>query len=298
MEKISPKAVLSEIAEVIPEDCKQNIIIIGSLAVGYHFFSDNEDMAVRTKDADCLLSPRVAAVRAGKAITEQLFDFGWTLQQTGDWSKPGTKDTPLSKLPAVRLCPPGKTDWFIELLSVPDLNNHEKEWTRLETNQGHFGLPSFGFLSLVGCKPLDTPLGIKIARPEMMALANMLEHPQIGTETMSGLIQNRKIKRSNKDLGRVLAISFLSNERDEDALLEWPDKWKEALDVNVPDCHKLIHKLGQGIQLLLDSEPDLDEAHHTCVYGLLASRPPSLEQLKIAGQRLLQDSILPLQNSF
>lgn len=59
----------------------------------------------------------------------------------------------------------------------------------------------------------------------MMALANMLEHPEIRPETMSILIAGRENKRSNKDLGRVLAIAHLASIRNEDALLKWLEKW-------------------------------------------------------------------------
>ena len=72
---VSPGAVLAEIVNAIPEECKANMIIIGSLAAGYHFFVEDENMVVRTKDADCLLSPRIAAVSVGEAITEKLFDY-------------------------------------------------------------------------------------------------------------------------------------------------------------------------------------------------------------------------------
>ncbi len=98
------------------------------------------------------------------------------------------------------------------------------------TGYGHFGLPSFGFLSLANFNPLPTDAGIAIARPEMMALANLLEHPVIGSDTMSGGFAGRTdIKRSNKDLGRVLAIARLATTRDEDALLTWPKLWEQAL---------------------------------------------------------------------
>lgn len=60
----------------------------------------------------------------------------------------------------------------------------------------------------------------------MMALANILEHPRIKPETMSGLIENRKIKRSNKDLGRALAIVRLYGDVQLD---EWLDLWEDAV---------------------------------------------------------------------
>jgi hypothetical protein len=52
-----------------------------------------------------------------------------------------------------------------------------------------------------------------------MALANLLEHPVIGPQTMSTKIGGRTLKRSNKDLGRVLAIARLSENR----------RWKTGL---------------------------------------------------------------------
>ena len=49
---ISPSTSLERIAAAIPADFRENIIIIGSLAAGYHFFGDNPKLQVRTKDVD------------------------------------------------------------------------------------------------------------------------------------------------------------------------------------------------------------------------------------------------------
>jgi hypothetical protein len=38
-----------------------------------------------------------------------------------------------------------------------------------------------------------------------------------------------------------------------------------------------------------------EQARHTCVNGLLASNPPALDDLRIAGQRLLQDALESLE---
>lgn len=46
-----------------------------------------------------------------------------------------------------------------------------------------------------------------------------------------------------------------------------------------------------GLAALLASDQDLEQALHTCINGLLASRPPTSEQLCIAGQRLMGDAI-------
>ncbi len=293
MKLVSPAKVLRQIAEAIPADCRENLIIIGSLAAGYHFFGEDANVMVRTKDADCLLSPRVRAIPAAISITERLFQEKWQFRPDEKWSKPGDENTPDDQLPAVRLNPPGNSEWFVELLTVPEsASDAGKRWLRLKTSGGHFGLCSFGFLALANYKPIPTRLGIAIARPELMALANLLEHPEIRPETMSGLIAARQIRRSNKDLGRVLAIARLSIGKNEDALLEWPAIWREALEDRFPGKWRaLAQRCGRGLRQLLASPNDLDEATHTCVNGLLASVPPTVEQLRIVAQRLMQDAI-------
>jgi len=297
MKLVSPGSVLAQIAAAIPADCRRNLTIIGSLAVGYHFFGADNTVMVRTKDVDCLLSPRVEAVLSGVAIAERLLQDHWQFRHDARWSKPGDANTEDKNLPAVRLHPPGIQDWFIELLTVPESPiDQRKRWLRLKTSAGHFGLCSFGFLSLANYQPILTPLEIHIAKPQMMALANLLEHPMIRPETMSGLIDGRAIKRSNKDLGRVLAIAHLSIAREDDTLLGWPVQWLPALQVCFPhDWHALARRSGDGIRKLLDSPNDLDEARHTCEFGLLTSQPPNTEQLRIVGRRLLQDAIEPLE---
>ena len=131
-----------------------------------------------------------------------------------------------------------------------------------------------------------------------MALANLLHHPAIGEEPMSGLIGGRRIKRSNKDLGRVLALAYLAEARKEDSLLEWSQVWAAALQSRFPTIWRdLIPKVGNGLRQLVqpENEADLDEARHTCEYGLLVSQAPSLKLLEVTGKRLLQDAIEPLE---
>jgi hypothetical protein len=192
MKLVSPGAVLAQIAASIPADCGENLIIIGSLAVGYHFFGYDNALMVRTKDADCLLSPRVEAIPAGVAITEWLFRENWQYHPSEKWPTPGNAAMEDKDLPAVRLNPPGNSDWFIELITVPESPaDRGQSWIRLKTSAGHFGLCSFGFLSLANYEPIRTPLGIYVAQPKMMALAHLLKHPEIRPETMSGLIAGR-----------------------------------------------------------------------------------------------------------
>jgi len=218
---------------------------------------------------------------------------------TEEFPAPGTADTPDKDLPVARLQPPGSQGWFIELLAVPESpEDLGQRYIRLPTANGHFSLCSFGFLSLADYQPVTTEFGIAIARPEMMALANLLHHPAIGPQTMSGLIGGRRIKRSNKDLGRVLALALLAERKNEDTLLTWARLWADALQVRFPArWQALAIQAGPGVRQLLeqDHEEDFDEALHTCAYGLLASQPPTPALLRVVGERLLADAIEPLE---
>jgi len=295
MKLVAPAIILEQIAAQIPSDCRANMTIVGSLAVGYHFFGTDRAQMMRTKDADCLISPRLRAVVAGTAITERLFEEHWRFRATEEWPAPGDDSTPEANLPAVRLNPPDSSDWFVELLTVPETSAQRGlQFLRIETAFGHFGLPSFGFIGLATFESTQTPFGIYVAHPTMMALANLLEHQVVtGIRAPFG---DRQIKRANKDLGRVLAIARLSIGIDEDALVSWPAHWSRALRDQFPtEWHEHASGVGIGIRQLLDSPEDLEEAQFTCEFGLLASKPPSVEQLRLVGLRLLQDAVEPLE---
>ena len=190
--------------------------------------------------------------------------------------------------------PPSGEGWFVELLTVPESSSdREKRWMRLETSEGHFGLCSFGYLSLAEFEPNTTEFGIHVARPEMMALANLLEHPTIKPDLMKALIGGKQHKRSHKDLGRVLAIAYLTPD---DELEGWAESWERALTSCFPDdwMHAAV-RVGAGLRILLNDPDQVLEAHATCVAGLWADSPPTADQLRLVGLRLLQDAIDPLE---
>lgn len=273
------------------------MIIIGSLAAAVRFFPSDDAEPVRTKDIDCLLSPHLRAQGAGRRTAEALLAQGWQMRPGPDWSRPGQAETPIDQLPVVRLVPPGEDQWFLELLSSPDQRQMTgRQFHRLETEFGHFALCSFRFLALAELDPLATESGLKIARPEMMALANLLHHPQLGTETMSGLIAGRRIRRSSKDLGRVLALAFLASQENEQLIESWPERWVDALRSTFPEeCESWITSIGGGLEQLLQGAhaEDLEEAHHTCVTGLLAGHRLSLPAFQALGRRVMNELIEP-----
>ncbi len=282
-----PAIVLENVAKSIPQEFHKLIVVIGSLAAGYHFFGDDKSRSIRTKDVDCMVIPRVAAVNAGKKITQKLLELGWEPKASEEHPFPANPETSEADLPGIRLYPPGHRGWFLEFLTEPDPDSERnQQWMRIELDDGHAGLASFRYLSLTVFEPLETEFGIRYAQPATMALANLLAHPVIGPETMSSPIGGREIKRSNKDLGRVLAMARLGDEK----LGDWPNIWQAALMNKFPDQFKqLVSQVGAGLRELLGSESDLEQATHTCIHGLLVGAPVTPNQLKSTGLRFEQD---------
>lgn len=293
MSQVSPIAVLARVAQQVPQDCRQHIIVIGSLAAAYHLFGVDQDRQVRTKDIDCILVPRIEAVRAGKAVVETLLAAGWRRRAEGNHAAPGTAATPDDGLPVVRLYPPDSTDWFIELLTVQEgEDERDRSFQRMVLSDGsHYALAGFRFLDLAACEPVATPAGIRCARLEMMVLSNLLRNPVIRPDRMLSSGWGRK--RSNKDLGRVLTVARLLEPGTTEL---WAGTWEEALRELYPDRWKdLAARTGAGIRALLASEEDLREALDISVVGLLSSAPPTLDAFRLTGRRLLGTVVKELE---
>jgi hypothetical protein len=299
---LTPDAVIAQVAAALPQDCRSNVIIIGSLAAGYHFFSGDAKRSIRTKDVDCMFSPHAKAVAAALEVTTRLLEADWTPRKEGDWSEPGNEHTPDDKLPIIRLKPPateGGTDWFLELLGAPDEKSGQtKTFYRVPTRMGHFAICSYNYLALTEWNPVETKYGVRVARPEMMALSNMLHHPKIGPE----LIKGTTTKRSNKDLGRVLALAWLTAQQDRRSGTEEFDSWAarmaDALRTRFPDhASQLAQSAGDGLRELMGSKADRDEALSICNRGLLASMEVSREAFEAIGLRYLQQVVEPLSDA-
>ena len=123
----------------------------------------------------------------------------------------------------------------------------------------------------------------------MMALANLLSHPAISDDRMTGPFGDRSIKRSSKDLGRSVALAWLDDEN----LDRWETEWLNAMKQQFPNTWvESSATVGDGLRLLLASPDDLEEAFHTWRVGLLSSRSDLSEAaLSATGERLLQGPI-------
>lgn len=296
MSLLSPRLVLARVARQVPEPCRHNLIVVGSLAAAYQLVTEVEGGLVRTKDVDCVLVPRVEAVRAGKSVAEALLEAGWGRRAEGPHAEPGTPATADDDLPVVRLHPPDSTDWYVEMLSVLDGDDaRDRTFDRLVLSDGgHYGLASFRHLDVVAHRPLETPEGLRCGRLAMLVLSNLLRNPTIRPERMLA-ITGPGPRRGNKDLGRVLAISRLAGRA---AVATWPDDWREALETCYPRrWAALAAHVGDGVRALLVSAGDLAEALEISRTGLLAHVPMTVDGFRIVGERLLLDAIEPLEDS-
>jgi hypothetical protein len=299
---LTPAQVLDEVAQALPARMREQVIIIGSLAAGYHYFAGDGASAIRTKDVDCLFSPHAKAVANAVEVTEQLLRSRWAPRQDARWGTPGTAEQSLEDLPMVRLVPPdplvNHAQWFIELLSAPPeyhVSDQAKKLRRLRTTIGDFAICSFDFLALVEWEPLPARCGLRIARPEMMALANLLHHPVVS----DALIAGTDYKRSNKDLGRVLALAYLTIVKDRrdrtDELAQWPARmWSAAVAKFGSEAVSLATRAGSGVKALLAEEADLAQALRIANLGLLATMDLGMEAFRATGRRLLSEVIEPL----
>ncbi|MBX3415878.1 MAG: hypothetical protein KF708_24565, partial [Pirellulales bacterium] len=204
-----------------------------------------------------------------------------------------TAQEPSETLKAIRFYPPQSQEYFVEFLNVPEIGEaDEKQWRPVHLDDGYYGLPSFRFLRIASINRLTSTVGLEYARPSLMAAANLLSHPRVGTvRIQTGNFKDKL--RSAKDLGRVIALARLTGREDTEC---WQDEWRDAIRQCFPlDFASLMATLGSGLEELLEDENAFDEACVTTDVGLLNGMNVSPAMLRATGRRLLEDVILPLR---
>lgn len=298
MIELDPALLFHRIARDVPRELHPNLLIVGSLAAAYPYRSRLRRQSVKTKDADVVIHPAGALAKC-RDVAERLLEGGW---KPRDGCKPRQTPEPLDPsdpardqwLQAIRLNPPESTDYFVELLGLPPADQREpRVWLPCELMDGWYGVPCFRFMALLASGRKSSEVGIDHAAPGLMALANLLSHPAVGTERMSAPIAGRNLLRSAKDLGRVLALAYLATDEEMDT---WADTWHVALERHFPnEAAELAHRAGAGLIELLGNEAALEEAKDSTSSGLLGGQDVDKDKLRITGQRLILDVIDPLR---
>jgi hypothetical protein len=126
----------------------------------------------------------------------------------------------------------------------------------------------------------------------MMALANLLSHPSVGTERMSEPIGGRSLLRSAKDLGRVLALARFAAVEE---IQGWSAAWEAALRATFPsEFQALAGRAGDGLRDLLGRPDALDDARHAVDVGLLAGYGVTAEELVGIAKQVIELALEPL----
>lgn len=289
MSVLDPRRLFARIADDVPKPLLRHVFIVGSLAAAYHFRTRLEGRAVNTKDADLVIRP-AGDVGAAKSLAVRLLGLGW--RRTREcFPCPGPR--PAGSLRAFRLHPPKSDDYFLEILGLPGPGQRKPlVWVPVRLPDGWYGVGCHRFMRLNAFRRLRSPEGLEYASPSMMALANLLSHRRLGTRRMSAPVGGRRILRAAKDLGRVLALAWLSGRRATEA---WPSEWVPALRESFPARWRSVARgAGEGLRELMGNPGALEEARVTTDVGLLSGRSVDAENLRAVGLQLLEDAIRPL----
>ncbi len=208
--------------------------------------------------------------------------------------KPGAAGAPDDDLAVIRLHPPERDFYFIELIGLPRPDQRDaKRWERVELNgtrcDGWYVVPCFRYMALFGSDVRNSTTPIAYASPALMALANLLSHPTIGTAT----IANTDDLRSAKDLGRVLSLARLASAEE---LEGWPTIWWSALQKHFGhEAQALATRAGAGLRALLGDGYALGQAFDLATNGLLAGRGVGRDNFEIVAQQLISITVAELR---
>jgi len=286
MTKLDPRALFRELAEHLPEDLREHVLVVGSLAAARAHVVRLRSEAVNTQDADLLIHP-AGDVESARRTAERLLDAGWTRVAGKCYAMPGPE--PVDALRLIRLNPPrAGASFFAEFVNVPATEQaRDVEMVPVKLRDGFYGLKSYRFMGLAAHFRRQSEEGLGYAAPEMMALSNLLSHRAVGTTRIeSGVFAGTL--RSAKDLGRVLALAHLAEGEAE----QWPGRWEYAMRACFPGSwREHARRTGSGLRELLSDDDAMDEAVTTTEYGLLNQMGVDVAQLRAVGARFEVDVV-------
>lgn len=292
MSKLDPVLLFRTLCRDIPADLLRDVFVTGSLAAAYAFKVRLMGHAVNTKDADLLVHP-AGNVNSAQQMAERLLRIGW--RPTEQCKPLAVQPDDASKLWAIRLMPPASNNYFIEFLNVPvEEQVPPKQWIPVRLNGHWYGLPSFKFMGLLAWFRRRSDEGLEYAAPEMMALANLLSHPVVSdVEIESGEFLG--IRRCAKDLGRVLALAYLSGREETE---RWFARWREGVEKSFPRTwREHASRAGAGLREMLADDSVMEQARKTTDSGLLSGMGIDVPALRGVGARILADAVEPLERS-
>ena len=292
MSVLDPVQLFFRIANDIPPELRRHLFVTGSLAAAYHFKTRLQQSGVNTKDADVLIHP-AGDVASTASMARQLLAGRWRRHED---CYPLGADVPTDQLRIIRLHPPETAEYYLEFLGLPEVEQEEqKAWLRVTLADGDYGLPCFRYMRLMSVGRRTTESGIEYASAATMALANLLSHQELGHARIESDGEMYGFLRSAKDLGRVVALAWLTGS---DAGEAWLPEWVAALNECFPVTGAAAAaRAGDGLQALLVDRGALDEAYRTTQLSLLKGLGVTPESFAVTAQRLLQDAIdlLPQQ---
>jgi hypothetical protein len=268
---VDADALIRRVATNIPVRMRKHVVIVGSVAAAYAFRDLPGHGTVATKDIDVLLRPASRAIASATSIGTRLLADGWKPVYKEGFGpvRPSEENRPL---PALRLCPPDDDEgWFVELMAVPPKDQTaRRDWRRFLTPQGVFGIPSYRRTPVAIHAASETPYGIRVARPECMAMANLLEHADPDTSTFG----DREDARYIKDVGRAVALWWLANVQSVVAYDHWQATLSAAIEALYSDA--IDEMCMAALQGLATIDANLITAHTIAVESLLAPYGTSL----------------------
>lgn len=287
--ELEPGKLLARLRSLIPEAYAKDLVVVGSMAAACHFEARLAGRAINTKDADVVLGS-AGGVRACRELAGLLLDRGWQPRREKDYA-PQPSKTSSGKKPYIKLNLPGGGGFFLEFLGLPKKDERAvKREVELKLRDGWYAIPVFRFMRVVTTSPIAPRSGMRYAAPAMLALANLLSHPEIGAQTMS----YDKRLRAAKDLGRVLALALLSGPEEMET---WPERWLTALRTCFPKTWAtLVPGVGAGLTELFERPRAVQDAMATVAgLGLLRGFDVTETVLRGAAEELRALAIEPLK---